>query len=64
MSKMPKLQNSTMNALSWIVDSYIKWLSKDARRIEIIDVQYEVDEIEQQNAKTAELDYEASFPGT
>ena len=42
----------------------VTWLSKDARRIEIIDVQYEVDEIEQQNAKTAELDYEASFPGT
>ena len=42
----------------------VTWLSKDARRIEVIETQYEVDEVEQENAKTAERDYEASFPGT
>ena len=43
---------------------YATWLSKDARRIEVIDIQYEVDAVEQQNAEAAERDYEASFPGT
>ena len=42
----------------------VTWLSKDARRIEVIDIQYEVDAVEQQNAEAAERDYEASFPGT
>ncbi len=42
----------------------VTWLSKDARRIEVIETQYEVDEVEQENVKATERDYEASFPGT
>ncbi|MDI1496178.1 MAG: hypothetical protein K8823_1486 [Cenarchaeum symbiont of Oopsacas minuta] len=42
----------------------VTWLSKDARRIEIIDTVYEIDEVDQQNAKVAERDYESVFPGT
>jgi|TARA_B100001750_G_scaffold149741_1_gene119902 hypothetical protein len=40
----------------------VNWLSKDTRRIEIISVQEEEDEIEAQNKKTLEKDYENSFP--
>ena len=40
----------------------VNWLSKDTRRIEIISVQEEEDEIETQNKKTLEKDYENSFP--
>ena len=35
----------------------VTWLSKDARRIEVIDIQYEVDAVEQQNAEAAERDF-------
>ena len=40
----------------------VNWLSKDTRRIEIISVQEEEDDIEAQNKKTLEKDYENSFP--
>ena len=40
----------------------VNWLTKDTRRIEIISVQEEEDEIEAQNKKTLEKDYENSFP--
>ena len=40
----------------------INWLTKDTRRIEIISVQEEEDEVEVQNKKTLEKDYENSFP--
>ena len=40
----------------------VSWLTKDTRRIEIISVQEEEDEIEAQNKKTLEKDYESSFP--
>ena len=40
----------------------VNWLSKDTRRIEIISIQTEEDEVEAQNKKTLEKDYESSFP--
>ena len=40
----------------------VNWLSKDTRRIEIISLQAEEDEVEAQNKKTLEKDYENSFP--
>ena len=40
----------------------VNWLSKDTRRIEIISTQAEEDEVEAQNKKTLEKDYENSFP--
>jgi len=38
------------------------WLTKDTRRIEIVSSKEEDDEIEMQNKKTLEKDYESSFP--
>jgi len=40
----------------------VNWLTKDTRRIEIISVREEEDEVEAQNKKTLEKDYENSFP--
>jgi len=40
----------------------VNLLSKDTRRIEIISIQTEEDEVETQNKKTLEKDYENSFP--
>jgi len=40
----------------------VNWLTKDTRRIEIISIQTEDDEVEAQNKKTLEKDYENSFP--
>jgi len=41
----------------------VAWITKDARRIEVITAKEEVDEIEEQNKEAMERDYEASFPG-
>jgi len=41
----------------------VAWITKDARRIEVIIIQEEVDEVEEENKKIMEKDYEASFPG-
>ena len=41
----------------------VAWITKDARRIEVITIKEEVDEIEEQNREEMERDYEASFPG-
>ena len=41
----------------------VAWITKDDRRIEIIQVEKEVDKVEEQNKETMEKDYEASFPG-
>jgi len=41
----------------------VAWITKDARRIEVITVKEELDEIEEQNKEAMERDYEASFPG-
>ena len=40
----------------------VSWLTKDTRRIEIVSNKEEEDEIEIQNKKTLEKDYENSFP--
>ena len=40
----------------------VNWLTKDTRRIEIISKQEEEDEVEIQNEKILEKDYENSFP--
>lgn len=41
----------------------VAWITKDTRRIEVITIQEEVDEVEEQNKEVMEKDYEASFPG-
>ena len=41
----------------------VSWITKDTRRIEVIIIKEEVDEIEEQNKEVMEKDYEASFPG-
>jgi len=41
----------------------VSWLTKEQRRIEIVEKESEVDEIEQQNKEKLERDYEAGFPG-
>jgi hypothetical protein len=41
----------------------VSWLTKDQRRIEIVEKENEVDEIEQQSREKLERDYEAGFPG-
>ena len=41
----------------------VGWITKDARRIEVIIIQEQVDEVEEENKKIMEKDYEASFPG-
>ena len=40
----------------------VSWLTKDTRRIEVVSNQEEEDEVEMQNKKTLEKDYENSFP--
>jgi len=40
----------------------VNWLTKDTRRIEIVASQEEEDDIELQNQKSVEKDYENSFP--
>jgi len=41
----------------------VAWITKDARRIEIITVKEEIDVVDEQNQEMMEKDYEASFPG-
>jgi hypothetical protein len=41
----------------------VSWITKEARRIEVITTKIEVDQVEEQNKETMEKDYEASFPG-
>ena len=40
----------------------VNWLTKDTRRITIVSKQEEEDDVEIQNKKTLEKDYENSFP--
>jgi len=40
----------------------VNWLTKDTRRIAIVSKQEEDDDVEMQNEKTLEKDYESSFP--
>ena len=39
----------------------VNWLTKDTRRIEIVTVKEEEDDIELENQKSLEKDYESSF---
>src|SRR5689334_2910796 len=41
----------------------VSWLTKEQRRIEIVEKETEVDEVEQQSREKLERDYEAGFPG-
>ncbi len=41
----------------------VVWITKEERRIELVVVEKEVDEIDEQNKEMMEKDYEASFPG-
>jgi len=40
----------------------VSWLTKDTRRIAIVSKQEEEDDVEMQNKKTLDKDYENSFP--
>ena len=40
----------------------VSWLTKDTRRIETVSSQEENDEVDMQNKKILEKDYEKSFP--
>ena len=40
----------------------VNWVTKDTRRIEVVSKQEEEDDVEMQNKKTLEKDYENSFP--
>jgi hypothetical protein len=40
----------------------VSWITKDTRRIEMVSKQEEDDDVEMQNEKTLEKDYENSFP--
>jgi len=40
----------------------VNWLTKDTRRIEIVSREVKEDEVEIQNKKIVEKDYESSFP--
>ena len=41
----------------------VAWITKEARRIEIITIKEEIDAVDEQNQEMMEKDYEASFPG-
>ena len=41
----------------------VSWITKDERRIEAFAEEKEIDEVEEQNKKAIEKDYEASSPG-
>lgn len=42
----------------------VAWMTKDTRRIEVFAQSEEEDEVEAENKKMMEKEYEASFPGT
>ena len=42
----------------------VTWLNKNTRRIEIVSSKNEEDDVELENKKSLENDYEASFPAT
>ena len=41
----------------------VSWLTKDTRRVEVHTGKDEEDEVEAENRKMLEKEYEASFPG-
>ena len=42
----------------------VSWLNKNTRRMEIVSDKNEEDDVELENKKSLEKDYEASFPAT
>ena len=42
----------------------VTWLNKNTRRIEIVSNKNEEDDVELENKKSLENDYESSFPAT
>jgi len=42
----------------------VSWLNKNTRRIEIVSAKNEEDDVELENKKSLENDYESSFPAT
>lgn len=55
--------NKTLLALEIYGLVKVGWLTKDERRIEIVEKPEEEDEVEVQNREKLERDYEAGFPG-
>ena len=45
--------------IMWLIN--VNWLTKDTRRIEIVTAKEEEDDIELENQKSLEKDYESSF---
>ena len=41
----------------------VAWITKDARRLEVVVIKEEIDSVDEQNQEMMEKDYEASFPG-
>ena len=41
----------------------VAWITKEARRIELVTIKEEIDIVDEQNQEMMEKDYEASFPG-
>jgi hypothetical protein len=41
----------------------VSWLTKDTKRIELVENEAEEDPVEAENRRAEERDYEASFPG-
>ena len=41
----------------------VAWITKEARRIEVVTIKEEIDAVDEQNQEMMEKDYEASFPG-
>lgn len=42
----------------------VSWITKDKKRIEVIDQSQQKDDVEEQNKQAVEKEYEASFPGS
>ena len=56
------LFNKTLLDMEIIGLINVNWLTKDTRRIEIVTAKEEEDDIELENQKSLEKDYESSFP--
>jgi hypothetical protein len=56
------LFNKTLLSMEIMGLINVNWLTKDTRRIEIVASKEKEDEVETQNKKILEKDYESSFP--
>ncbi len=55
--------NKTLLDLEILGIIKVSWVTKEARRVEIVLVKEEIDAVEEQNQEMMEKDYESSFPG-